>query len=280
MATRTWDAGAGTGDPTTAGNWSADTAPVDTDTAIVASTSQSIITADQSSIELAALRILPGYGGTASGTSIGGTGSTWKIDATELEINNERCSFIRLEGIYPTVHARKIGGCQLYFGPTSDIGDFYAGDSGFVEFEAQAKLSTFMSDGMSARILGDTSSPDDLALYIPRGCVVECSRRIAFADVAGTLILTGAAEGDISAGTSEIIVQSGGKLDVRCTGNIDKIRAVAGAVVDGSKQPGGAAKVTVSSLIRSSRANVLLPTGLFSVSATIPIGDEGNIGQG
>lgn len=280
MSTRTWDSGANDGVFGTAANWSADTAPVDTDTAIISSTSKSIVAGDYSSIELAALRIWPGYGDNSIGVSIGGSGSTLKIDATELEINNARCSFIRLEGIYDTIYASMIGGAQVYFGPTSDIGTLYAPAYGQIEIDTGAKLGELISNGASVLIRGDTSTPDDLIIRVPRGCVVECQRRVKTAYVEGTLRMTGAAEVVAGSGSAEIHVTSTGTFEYQATGTMSaaKIVAMPGAKVDGSKAPGGSAKVAVGTLVKSQGANVNLPTRLFSVSATIPLGDESNIG--
>lgn len=262
MATRTWDDGAADGVFITAANWSADTAPVDTDTAIIAASSRSIAAADNSSIELAALRILNGW----TGRTIGSTSSALKIDATELEIVNRTFDFLNLEGIFPTVYARALGGGTLRFGPTSDIGDLHAGSSGKVYVDTGSKLSAFYSAGCHAEIMGDTSSPDDLILVVPSGCVVDCHRRVALAFVSGTLNLKGAAEGDISAGTSKIFISRTGQVKVTSTGNYDQFVVDPGGVLDGGAQIGGSSKPTISKVIRADGSRINLPASLWTVT--------------
>lgn len=276
MATRTWDDGAADGVFITAANWSADTAPVDTDTAIIATSNRAIAAADNSGIELAAFRILNGW----TGRTIGSESSPLKIDATELEVINRSMSYLNLEGIYPTVYARQLGSGTLRFGAASDIGTIYAGTSGSIYVDTAAKLAAFYSAGCNATIMGDTSTPDDLELYIPQGCVVNCYRRVAKAMVAGTLNLLGAAEGDISAGTSQIVIASTGIVNVESTGNYDDFVAMPRARLVGGKQVGGSTKPTIAKVVLSDGAKVSLSAALFTVTSEVYTGGVEDVGPG
>lgn len=276
MATRTWDDGAGDGTFITAANWSADTAPVDGDTAKIAASARDITAADHSSIELAAFHILNGW----TGQNIGSVSGTLKIDATLLEIVTSGFGAINLEGIYDNVYARALGGRNLRFGPTSDIGNLYAGSSGSIYVDTGAKLAFFQSAGANARIMGDTSTPDDLELIVPRGCVVECYRRVARAYVEGTLYMRGAAEGDISAGTSKIVVASTGTLNLESTGNYDEIYVNPSGKLFGGKQPGGASKPTITKIIVADGARVSVPAALWTVTEYAYSGGTEDVGAG
>lgn len=275
MTTYNWTGATGDKNWNTAGNWLGGSAP----TSDVANTiinlmlgSTSIETGPSSAIDALSLNIGEGFGGAATGVTLGTDSVNFTFGTvTTLRINNRRMKFAKLGCTsFTTVYLDALGGCDLYF-PSGNVVTCYGGGEGRVTFEDDVELTTFYRHGAFV-IKGDASAPLDLVLDIGRGGNGECWRRIHTATIAGNLTMANAGEGVAGAGTSRWTVTSGGKLYLNQSGGVANIIAQTGAVVDGSKNPGFATKPTITNLIYAPTASVVVPDAIFTVTNKIPSG--------
>lgn len=98
-ATTSWTGGAGNGAWTNAGNWD-NGVPTSSDTAVVGATNDTIAAIDQSAVDLAALHIMPGFGGTITSLD---------INAAKVTINNPGPGTINLTGTFTHLYVLDTG---------------------------------------------------------------------------------------------------------------------------------------------------------------------------
>lgn len=276
MADYTWTgATSGTWDVTT--NWLGGVIPVSNaaNNVYLTGGSRSITVGPVSTPTFGSVVVGEGFGGTAQGVTLG-TDSVSLVfgTVTTLTINNRRCSYMKFGGTaFTTVNVKALGSASLYF-TSGAITTLYGGSEGRIEIEDNVSLLTLRRAGGSMLIRGDASSPVDLDMRIGRGAKVDCWRRIALGVIDGSLTVEYAAEGAISAGTSKVIVGSGGLMIHKATGDFAQIEVMPFGEFDGSKQPGQATKPTITSLYIEPNSKVTAPASLFTVTNTIANGAE------
>ena len=278
MADYTWTGGAGDGNWNTAGNWAGGAAPSSSASNHVYinaanATTPSITVGPSSAIDLGSLNILNGFGGTAQNVTFGAGTVPVFGTITTFNVINTRCSVIKIScTAITTANIRALGGATLYFvvGACTTLN---AGPDGRIEVEHDFALTTVRRAGGSMLIKGKTT-PADMNLRLCRSAVCDCWRRISSGIIDGKLTVEYSADGDISAGTSQIFVNATGKMLHKATGDYDHIEVAEGGTLDGTKNPGKATNPTITTLIRNSGSKISIPTSMFTVSYDTMIGFE------
>ena len=223
MATRIWDSGIGATDLNflTAANWSDNTAPIDGDTAIIASTSDAILGNLATGLDSMVFRIGPGFTGT-----LGTAALPLDIDCTtfDFESGGQSC-YVR--GDFTTVNVK--GGIasstMLDFGATPNAITTLRcmGGSGKVNLQADADVTNLVvidADGLTIAAASGAAITD---LIMDSGNVTITSRTITTATVrGGVLTLAG------SAAITTLNLEPGGVVNHQATGAIGTFNGYGG----------------------------------------------------
>jgi len=284
MANRFWTDGGVTADWSDTANWSTTdggaggaAVPANTDVVYIKKGVRPIVAGlGQSAVTVASLNVLNGYG-----DGVVGTGGLYigKTDGTALEINvtnslviqNSKLAFFRLNGTVGTVNVRDIAGGQFLFvgGSTTNM---FCGARGSFSVASDVEVTNFDTSGMGGVFEADATSPVDLIAAISNGASVEFKRKIHTLVCSGRAIVSGAASGAASSGTSKWYVAPGGSLDLRQSGNINQITVLGNGHVTAKNSPGYETLPAIASLYHHEGAKVDLPTSLITVTAAYAVG--------
>jgi len=224
---------------------------------------------DQSAVTLTSLNILQGYGGEASGVSIpSSASSSLRINATTLNIINNRVAYINLDGAFTTVYLRTLANGKLYITAGSAI-NIYAGANGYIELADDVETTLVSTAGTRMLIKADTTSPGDLELDVASGATVEVKRKITTGIIEGTLIMSDAATIDAASGTGKIKVGRGGKIDIRSSGALDEIVVMKGGDITSSNMPGFATAPVLAVLKLQDGAKKNTPADSLTITSTV-----------
>ena len=226
---------------------------------------------NQSAITVASLSILDGYGGAASGLTIGDDSNPLQINVTNsLTIANRRLLYSKWSGTIGTLDLQTLGQgrCYLSAGPVTTC---LQGD-GYLEVADAAKVTNYSTAGGSALFKGDSSSPVDLVMEISNGATVECWRKIHTVVTAGYLKTAYSAVGSATSGTSKWRAVAGGTIDIRSTGDIVGIEAYAGSRVTAEYNPGLSPVPTIATLTEHRGSTITVPTQLITITTRKRVG--------
>lgn len=226
---------------------------------------------DQSTVTLAALYILGGLAGTRSGFQFPNSSNPYKINATNVYIQSERISAIRLHGAFTTMNCYQLRNGQLFIQGGS-VTTFRGGKSGFVEIGDDVGCTTFESSGMGFDILADTTSPGDFDMLVSASAKGTCRRKLSTATIDGQLTLADAASIAIAAGSTKVIVGSGGKLVLNNSGAMDLVRLMEKATLTTKGTPGFLTAPTLATLIYHDGATIDVPPNTLTITTKTPVG--------
>lgn len=271
-----WTDGAANGDIDDVNNWSATeggasgaAVPNGSGTAHFNRGSHSLVSG---TLSCATINIREGFGGDASGITIGTESAALSMTATtKLFISNERCQFIKVTGAQGIVDLAKLGGSRFYLAGGSVTTMYVAAGAGYWELEDDVELTYLFAEGMSGLIKGDATSPVAAVFSISAGAKVECWREYEVANVSGILDLAQAAD---ATATSRTFVNNGGTLVTRQSGGLAGtssgfLHVQRGGTLDASKAN---YPFTIARLIRGLFSTIKLNTQNVTVTAAVEIG--------
>jgi len=258
-----WDWATGT-------NWSLGTVPANgEDVYITTAFALGTSNLNQSAVTLASLSILQGHGGESSGKGLPNAAtSSLRINATTLNIVNNRIAYINLDGAFTTVNLRTLANGKLYITAGSAT-NIYAGANGYIELADDVETTLVSTAGARMLIKADTTSPGDLELDVASGATVEVKRKITTGTIEGTLIMSDAATIDATSGTGKIKVGRGGKIDIRSSGALDEIVVMKGGEITSSNMPGFATAPTLATLKLQDGAKKNTPADSLTITSTV-----------
>ncbi len=220
---------------------------------------------DQSAVTLGSLTIMDGFGDGGTSVYIGTASAPLKINVTNaLTVTCRRMQFFKLDGTIGTIDLKAIGGCKFYHAAGAST-TFRIGRQGYFEVEDDVEITNFTTAGAGGIIKGDATSATDLLANVSPGASVEIWRKIHTLVNAGSVTTKNAAVGSATSGTSRWY--NAGKIDIRQSGNVANLIALAGSRSTWENSPGFSTPPTAA-IEAHEGASIIAPANLVTATIT------------
>lgn len=222
-------------------------------------------TLDQSAVTLNSLTIMDGFGDGGTSVYIGTASAPLKINVTNaLTVTCRRMQFFKLDGTIGTIDLKAIGGCKFYHAAGAST-TFRIGRQGYFEVEDDVEITNFTTAGAGGIIKGDSTSATDLLVNVSQGASVEVWRKMHTLVNAGSVTTKYAAVGSATSGTSRWY--NAGKIDIRQSGNVANLIALAGSRSTWENSPGFSTPPTAA-IEAHEGASIIAPANLVTATIT------------
>lgn len=215
MALKTFNAGAGTGNLATAGNWTP-SAPAGGDDVLIGQTGYDLF-GDISGVDIASLTLTPGWTGTAFGT----LADPVKFQCTAGIVNlnpSARCANMHIQASGTAARVRLVstgrGACVVSAGTFTILEGSRSG--GTILIGTSPVVTTLRA--LSSRVRAEANGTGFTTVYIDRGGTVYTERSVATAYIDGGTLQTA----KTAASSTKIWVFGGGTLNPRGSGTINE----------------------------------------------------------